>query len=558
MPRQVDDSALPAAGRHVAAPGARAMVARGTASAGPSHVLAVPSRFADWRAAATVHRWMPRFGQTGLPVLAMLGVAGFFRFWQLDRVGFNSDEAVYSGTAASIAGNDTLRTMFPVFRAHPVLLQVIVSFWMHGGVSDWAARAVAAAIGVVAVGATYVLARRLYGHRAGLVAGFVLAVMPYHVIVSRQVLLDGLMTLLATVTLYCVVRYSESAAPRWMVAAGAMMGVTVLSKETSIVLVGGLYAFFALSPAVRLRLRHILLGLLVMVAVVSASPLAVSFSGHVDAGGSYLVWQLFRRSNHEMLFYLRHVPTALGIGVVGAAVLGLVWLRRENTWRERLLLAWIVVPAAFFTLWPVKGYQYLLPIAPAFAVLAGRTIDRIGSVALFTQRRWMSGAAVAVLALCLTISLAVPSWNRINPSTSRTFLAGTGGVPGGREAGLWLRDHVPPDAQLLAIGPSMANILEFYGRRHVFALSVSSTPANRNPAYLPVPNPDLAVRRGDFQYLVWDSYTAVRAPSFGAKIVDLIHRYNGVAVFTATVTSRSRSGTPVVLPVVTVYQVQPL
>jgi len=94
-----------------------------------------------------------------------------------------------------------------------------VSFWMHGGVSDWAARAVAAAIGVVAVGATYVLARRLYGHRAGLVAGFVLAVMPYHVIVSRQVLLDGLMTLLATVTLYCVVRYSESAAPRWMVAA---------------------------------------------------------------------------------------------------------------------------------------------------------------------------------------------------------------------------------------------------------------------------------------------------------------------------------------------------
>jgi 4-amino-4-deoxy-L-arabinose transferase-like glycosyltransferase len=179
------------------------------------------------------------------PVLALLMLASFLRLWQLDRVGFNSDEAVYSGTAAAMAGNDTLRTMFPIFRAHPLLLQMLLSVWMKGPGDDFAARAVCAMIGVLTVLATYCLGKRLYGTSAGVVAGLLLAVMPYHVTVSRQVLLDGLMTLFATLVVYCVVRYAESGALRWMLAGGAAMGLTVLSKETSIVLLGALYAFFA-------------------------------------------------------------------------------------------------------------------------------------------------------------------------------------------------------------------------------------------------------------------------------------------------------------------------
>ena len=113
-------------------------------------------------------RWMLSMA---LPVTAVLAVATFLRFWQLDRIGFNSDEAVYSGTAASIAGNDVMRSMFPIFRAHPLFLQILLSFGMHGHVSDWGARAVTAAIGVGTVAATYGLGRRLYGHTAGLHSG---------------------------------------------------------------------------------------------------------------------------------------------------------------------------------------------------------------------------------------------------------------------------------------------------------------------------------------------------------------------------------------------------
>jgi hypothetical protein len=500
------------------------------------------------------------------PLTGVLAVAVLLRFWRLTAVGLNSDEAVYTGTAASLAGNDILGSMFPVFRAHPVLFQTLLSLVLRVHLSDWTARALPAAVGVAAVAMTYGLGRRLYGRTAGLAAALLLAVMPYHVVVSRQVLLDGTMTLCATAVLYCVVRYAESPGSRWLLAAGGAMGATVLAKETSVVLLGGLYAFFALTPAVRMRVRHLLPALSVMVAVAAASPLALALSGSSRTGGDYLLWQLFRRPNHELTFYLTAVPPAVGPVLLVAAAAGYVALRRENTWRERLLLCWITVPVLFFTVWPVKGFQYLLPIAPPLAVLAGRTLARLPSLARLPwaarppsparpgdgawpgSRGWPVRAGAAVLALAVVASLAVPSWALTAPPHDGRFLAGSGGLPGGREAGGWLRGHVPEGAQLLAIGPSMGNVLQFYGHRRVRALSVSTDPRSRNPSYAPVPNPDRALRDGEFQYVVWDAYSARRTPFFTGKARTLIERYHGRAVFTAT----GGGGRPLVV----IYQVR--
>ncbi|MGW3118730.1 ArnT family glycosyltransferase [Streptomyces sp. NPDC001107] len=471
------------------------------------------------------------------PLTAVLLLAAFLRLWQLTAAGFNSDEAVYTGTAASLAGDDRLGSLFPVFRAHPVLFQSLVSLALRVHESDWAARAVPALLGVATVAVTYGLGRRLYGRRAALVGALLLAVMPYHVVVSRQVLLDAPMTLCATGALYCVVRYAESPSPRWLLAAGGMLGFTVLAKETSVVLLGSLYAFFALTPAVRTRWRHLLPALGVIGVVAVAHPLSQLLAGHARAGGNYLLWQMFRRANHPYSFYGREVPWALGPLVVVAALAGLVWLRRENTWRERLLVCWVVVPALFFTVWPVKGFQYLLPVAPVFAVLAGRTLTSLPRVVRI--QRFAAAAAVWLV----VASVAVPCWMRIQPQTSTRFLAGTGGLPGGREAGLWVREHAPEGSRLLAIGPSMANVVQYYGFCPVSALSVSPDPARRNPSYRAVPNPDRALRDGDFQYLVWDAYTARRTRFFTAKLQGLVGRYHGTAVFTA----RNGAGVKVVV-----------
>jgi len=512
------------------------------------------------------------------PLLAILALAGFLRFWQLGAVGFNSDEAVYTGSAAALAGNTTLAPMFPVFRAHPLLFQSLLSITLRLDDADWAARAFAAVIGVATVAATFALARSLYGRTAGLYAALLLAVMPYHVVVSRQVLLDGLMVLCATVALCCVVRYVESGRMIWLSAGAGMMGAAIITKETSVILLGGLYAFFALTPG-RLRIRHLLLASLVMVTVVASWPLMLRIAGHSQTGQSYLLWQLFRRPNHGTWFYFTTLPLWIGPAVLLVALAGLVWLRREGTWRERLLLAWIAVPVVFFTLWPVKGFQYLLPIGPPLAALAGRVFARPlprpqwltwPSWARISGRAGGSGrsatllrslgpqrAAMGLLAVATVISLAVPTWARIEPSASATFLAGSGGLNGGRAAGLWILRTVPHGARLLAIGPSAANVLEFYGHHPVAALSVSPDPRNRNPAYTPVPNPDLAMRRGDFQYIVWDAYTAARTHYFAAQARRLANKYHGVTVYTSTVTVQASGGARITQPAFVIYQVRP-
>ncbi len=532
----------------------------------------VPITSASARDQATSPRGLR---STALPLTGILVLAAFLRFWQLGAIGFNSDESVYTGSASSLAGVGTLRSMFPVFRAHPLLFQVLLSLVLRIHDTDWTARAFAAAIGVAAVAMTFLLGRRLYGRRAGLLAALLLAVMPYHVIVSRQVLLDGLMTLCATAALYCVAAYADGGGPRWLLAAGGMMGASILTKETSVVLLGALYAFFALTHSVRARWRHILLALAVTGAEVVAWPLALRASGQARTGQSYLLWQLFRRPNHAIWFYVTVLPSWIGPAVLIAALTGLLRLRREATWREPLLLAWVIVPVVFFTLWPVKGFEYLLPIAPPLAVLAGRTLSRCvisrdptwprrAGRAADRRRRtaplppWLPRSAMGALVVISAASLAVPTWDRIEPSATSTYLAGTGGVSGGRQAGEWILRNVPAGGRLLAIGPSMANILEFYGHHPVSALSVSPDPRDRNPAYAPVPNADLALRQGDFQYVVWDSYTAARSPLFARQARRLISKFHGVTVFTATVTMRGRLGAGVTRPVIVIYEVHPV
>jgi hypothetical protein len=477
-----------------------------------------------------------------LQLAAVLTLAAGLRLWQLNAVGFNSDEAVYSGQAAAIANDHELSELFPIFRAHPLLFQTFLSLGWRLELPVGFERFASALAGVVTVYLVYELGRQLYGRRAGLVAALLLALMPYHVIVTRQVLLDAPMTMLATLTLVLLVRYVLTSRPAWLYATGAAMGLTFLAKETSIVLLFAIYAFLALTPELRVRLRDLAISLGVMVAVVAPFPLSVFVAGHAGTGESYLTWQLFRRPNHDWLFYPSTLPEMLGPLVIAAAVLGLVLLRRSASWPERLLLCWIAVPLVFFELWPVKGFQYLLPIAVPVVVLAAR---------LLVQRR-------ALPALVLVgISLIVPTIEQIASTDERSVLAGAGGLPAGREAGEWIDSHVPEGATFMTIGPSMANLVRFYGRREAYGLSVSPNPLNRNPSYEPLPNPDRALRDNDVQYVVWDTFSASRAPGFSSRLLRYADRYDGRAVHVETLPMKTPRGHTAEKPAIVVFEVQP-
>ncbi|EME61679.1 ArnT family glycosyltransferase [Amycolatopsis decaplanina] len=487
----------------------------------------------------------------------ILGAGGFLRVWALGEIGFNSDEAVYAGQAVALAGDPVLAGLFPVFRAHPLLFQIVLSLGFSGGMTDTGARLWSVLFGLATVVAVYLLGKLLYGRKAGLVAALFLAVMPYHVVVTRQVLLDGPETFFAVITLYCVARFCSERDPRWLYSAAAVMGLTVLTKESAVILVLALFVFFVLSREYRIRLRDLLIVLTIMSAVVVAYPLSLSLSHRTGTGQNYLAWQLFRRANHEITFYGETVTMAVGPALIVLAACGLWLLRGQNTWREWLLVCWIVVPLVFFHLWPVKGYQYLLPIVPAVAVLAARTGVH-ATVPRWSGSRPAAARSVRAAAVfAVGASLVVPAWLAVNPAPGTTFLAGSGGVPGGREAGRWIKASLPEGSRLMTIGPSMANLVRFYGHRKAFALSVSPNPLSRNPSYEPIDNPDRELRGGDLQYVVWDAFSAARAPFFGERLMRYVHKYGGVAVHTETVEVTTAGGRSTPKPVIVVYEVRP-
>jgi hypothetical protein len=399
----------------------------------------------------------------------------------------------------------------------------------------------------------------LYGENVGILAALIMAIMPYHVVVTRQVLLDGPLVLCSTLTLYLLARFASTGNPIWLHAAGIGMGLTFLAKETGIILLGSVYSFFALSSEIPVRLRDLILSFALMVIMILPFPLSILLAGGSNVGQQYLVWQLFRRPNHTPDFYLTMVPAAIGILVILVAIAGLWLLRREGTWREKLLIWWVIVPVVFFQIWPTKGFQYLLPIAPALAVLASRTLIRWLWVRnpFSSERRFSTSAIRILVGGAMILSLLNSSWLSIQPPTTGTFVAGTGGVPGGREAGEWVKENIPSESTLLTIGPSMANILQFYGHRKALGLSVSPNPLRRNPSYEPVPNPDLAIRSNNVQYLVWDSYSAGRSSFFAERLLELSARFHGRVVHTQSVTVTLDDGTKVDKPVIIIYVVHP-
>ena len=172
--------AISIAAAGVAAAGARLLhapevfsaVVAGAAAAGAAAAFAIPvgvpqasKRVTSPIAPVEIERYTVARWLTAAMLLGIVVVAVLVRLWHFNDVGYNSDEAVYSGQGAGIAHDAQLAPYFPVFRAHPLLFQSVIAigYELHQG--DWFARAAAIGFGGLCVLATFELGRLLYGVR---------------------------------------------------------------------------------------------------------------------------------------------------------------------------------------------------------------------------------------------------------------------------------------------------------------------------------------------------------------------------------------------------------
>jgi predicted membrane-bound mannosyltransferase len=496
-----------------------------------------------------------RLHRLALPTAGTLVVAAAaWRLWDLNRDGFNSDEAVYAGQAAALAGNEAYTHLFAIFRAHPLLWQFVVSLvYRVTGVNDLAPRLLSVALGLGTVVIVGLLAARLRGKWAGVAAVGAVALSPFAVVVSRQFLLDVPLGFFIGLSALLMVGYLQRRRPLLLYSAAAAAGLAFLAKETAVLILPGLIlALVSVVP--RARRRELVGAALVYLAAISPYALSLLLGGGGRTAQQYFNWQMMRASNHDPAFYLQ-VLWAIGLPLVILAIGGIVLAARRREPADVLLLVMALTMALFYELWPVKGFQYPYPMLVPLAVFAGEGVVALvaltketmagrGLAAPDKSRALKVVATLAAVAFVVAGGLASATRSLVviaegsdepvgPPPPQAALLAGSGGIPAGRPAAVWVGSHTLPGSRFLTIGPSFANVLTFYSQRRAGGLSVNPQPARHNPAYQPVENPDLLLRSGAVQYLVYDAYSASRSPHFASKLLGYAKKYNGALVYAA-------------------------
>jgi len=485
-------------------------------------------------------------------MLAVLIVAAFIRLWNIGQIGFNSDEAVYAGQAAALAGREEYVKQFSLVRAHPLLFQFFLSLIYRITVSDVFARMLSAMFGLLTVYFTYNLGKILFNKRVGSVAAMFLGVTPYHVIVSRQALLEPTLTFFTTLTMYSFAKYQLNKNSTWAYLVGVSSALSFLSKEVGIFVVG--IITLLLLSGYYFKLNHMVIVLCSFLLTVSPHIFTIFASEATETAWNYILWQISRPPNHPPLFYLENLPCYFSWPLLVLLILGYGYAVYKHRPPHVLCLVWFAVIFIFFQFLPTKGFHYLLPLSPAACLIATLPLDVAWSSSTSRRKFYM----LVFIALITTALIYNSTLNGVfTIDQSKIGLAGYSGLPKAREVALWIKENTPEGSRILTIGPTMANVIRFYApNREVYALSISQNPLRRNPSYKPLENPDLMLRFALINYVVFDTYSASRSPYFANTMLYYIAKYEYELVHVECPFSTLDSNVTIPSPLISIYEVK--
>jgi 4-amino-4-deoxy-L-arabinose transferase-like glycosyltransferase len=212
---------------------------------------------------------------------ALLLLAGALNLWALSRNGWANE--YYAGAVRSMAaswhaflyGSLDVTGVMTVDKP-PMALWIQALSVRAFGWSSWSVLVPQALMGVASVALVYDLTRRRFGRAGGFIAGAVLALTPMAVAISRHNNPDALLVLCVVGALWAVVRALEDGRIRWMVLAGACVGLGFETKMAAALLVVPALAVAWLWAAPRARVRGLAVGGLAMLVAGGAWPLLVA------------------------------------------------------------------------------------------------------------------------------------------------------------------------------------------------------------------------------------------------------------------------------------------
>ena len=175
-------------------------------------------------------------------LLALLGVTAVLYLWDLGASGWGNSfysAAVQAGSRnweAFFFGSSDAANSITVDKPPASLWVMELSVRMFG-LSSWSILVPQALMGVATTGVVYAAVRRYTSAAAGLLAGAVMALTPVAALMFRYNNPDAMLVLVLTVGAYAALRAVEHASTRWLLLAGALVGLGFLTKQLQAMLV---------------------------------------------------------------------------------------------------------------------------------------------------------------------------------------------------------------------------------------------------------------------------------------------------------------------------------
>jgi hypothetical protein len=502
-----------------------------------------------------------------LPILC-IGTA--LRTWELTKIGLRGDEAVYAGQALILAGHQEMRRFFVLasrgvnnFLLHQGLQALIYSAL---GVSDLTTRLLPMTFSMLTVVVVYLLGRELFDRWIGAVAAFLLAINGYAVSLGRLALLDSTMTFFVTLSMLWLAKWARTGEPRWAYLLAGTAGLAVMAKTPAVLVIPiSLLVVVVTKRLGDLNLRTVAGSTLAF--TVCVSPAILQFASNPSLLTAFLLQGSSRVSRVPATYYIDKLVTFAGPIFLVTTILGVAVALVCRKKGDLMCLIWAATVIVFFQAYPLKGFNYILPLVPTASILAGRglvslarSLSLLPSLGLRVNPH-RRGEAITVMAMILLLAPASYSLGYASLHTivyDRPFV-------GLREAAYWLRDNAPPGAAAMTISQGSAQyVLSFYAKidAYPFGDFRLHTVLPGGGIILGAPPPDPLIQNGTVTYLVhyvsWGGDDPIHMPMkrpIEERFMELIRKYQGKLLHTVYYQFTGLDGTEIREKRVWIYKV---
>lgn len=292
----------------------------------------------------------------------------------------------------------------PFFEKPILIYWMIMASYNLLGVSEFAARLPIALCGVASCLALLVFTRRFFSPRASLLSALAFMSIPLYVVVGRVALTDVPLTFFMMLGALGLFSRLRGAAWPSLAVAYIGLGLALLMKgPVPVGMVGLLVIAYLLltrpngadggyrwwwQQALRL---HPLLGIVVMLSVALPWYIFEGIATHGKFFEEFFIRQNLGRAmgnvNHQNPFWF-YIPVFLGgffpwsIFVLADlkrlfAQLKQRWPKTQRASLEMFATIWLLLILVIFSVLKTKLATYILPVAPALAILSGSILDRL-------------------------------------------------------------------------------------------------------------------------------------------------------------------------------------